>query len=142
MSTSTSDKAPAKGAVPGGTIVLCPCCSCEVHCPPSPLSGERPFGAGSEAPKHLPKPRGEKLTPEQRAQNKKDSMKRWYERTKEERREAKMLWARQHYVENREVILARLRESRRRKKEEKKAAEEAAEEAAPSAAQATPAGLE
>ena len=61
-------------------------------------------------------------------------MKRWYERTKDERREAKMLWARQHYAENREVILARLRESRQRKKKEEKAAEKAA--------QATPAGLE
>ena len=103
--------------------------------------------SSAEAPKGQPKTRRPKLTPEERAQNKKDSMQRWYERTKEERREAKMLWARQHYAENREVILARLRESRRRKKEEKKAAEEAArqkaaEDAAPSVTQATPAGLE
>ena len=138
---------PSSAEAPKGAVVLCrdlrSRCSCEVHTPPTP-EGQ-------------PKTRRPKLTPEERAQNKKDSMQRWYERTKEERREAKMLWARQHYAENREVILARLRESRRRKKEEKKAAEEAkteglgaphharqkaAEEAAPSVTQAAPAGLE
>ena len=125
----------------------CPCCSCEVPCLPP-----------------APKPRKSArvlLTDEERLERKREGMRRWYHANKEGLREPKAAYQRKYYAENREAILAKLREGRRRQPEAKKTAKAAARQSAaeeelrllaetqpplegsPTAeAQATPAGLE
>ena len=147
--SSPSVETPVESATPGGAdahVLKCPCCSCEVPC-------SQP----------APKPRKTArvlLTDEERLERKREGMRRWYHANKESLREPKAAYQRKYYAENREAILAKLREVRRRQAEPKKAAKAAARERAaeelrllaeaqpplegsPTAeAQATPAGLE
>ena len=122
--SSSSVGAPTESAPPGGSasqVVLCPCCSCEVHCPPP-------------APKPLKTARV-LLTDEERLERKRAGMRRWYHANKEGLREKKAAYQQKYYAENREAVLARLREVRRRQSEAKKAAKAAAKaEACPEGA--------
>ena len=132
--SSPSAESPVESATLGcaaAQVVMCPCCSCEVPCP-----------------QPAPKPRKTArvlLTDEERLERKREGMRRWYHANKEGLREPKAAYQRKYYAENREAILARLRESRRRQAEPKKAAKAAAkaeELRLLAEAQATPAGLE
>ena len=95
--------------------MLCPNCQSEVPCSKAPPA------------------RRVKLTDEQRVQNKKDQMARWYQANKERRREQNREYMRTYYAQNREVLLERLRESRQRQRDARKAAKEAAATAGMSA---------
>ena len=83
-------------------------CGCEVAAP--------------AAPKRRPRRR---LTDEERAQRRKETMARYYQRNKEKRREGHKESCRKYYADNREAILEKLRVSRHLAKEAKKVAAEA-----------------
>jgi hypothetical protein len=83
----------------------CPNCGCEVAAP--------------AAPKRCPRP---PLTDEERAQRRKETMARYYQRNKEKRREVHNESCRKYYADHKEDILEKLRVSRHLAKEAKKAA--------------------
>ena len=83
----------------------CPNCGCEMAAPAAPKCGPRP-----------------RLTDEERAQSRKETMARYYQKNKEKRREAHNDSCRKYYADHREAILEKLRVSRLLSKEAKKAA--------------------
>lgn len=103
----------------------CPNCGCEV--------------AASAAPKRCPRPR---LTDEERAQSRKETMARYYQRNKEKRREVHNDSCRKYYADHREDILEKLRASRHLAKEAKKAAAATEQPAQEAQNQSCPGGSE
>ena len=89
--------------------------NCALICPPE-------GGCSDKVPCPTPK-RGRKptLTDEERAERKKACMQRWYQRTKEDRREQNAAYMKGYYDSNRGVILERLRAQRQAKREALKA---------------------
>ena len=92
---------------------VCPCCG----------SAMLPLPESKPTPVRPPRAARVPLTDEERVQRRRDACKRWYEKTKDERREIRNANSRQYYARNREVLLSQMSDRRHKSNEAKRVAE-------------------
>ena len=85
--------------------MACPHCQCRCGGEPHPRAEPHPCAE--------PRERREKLTPEERKQNRRDTQRRYYEKTKVDRREKHHEEQRRWYLANRDTLNEKQRDKRR-----------------------------